>query len=349
MQADGKSAGPALLEVRGVTKEFVSGGLFMKPRRTLAAQGISFDVRRGEAVALVGESGSGKSTVARLLMRLEAPDAGEIRLAGRNVLASEPRRASLAYRGQVQMVFQDPFGSLNPVHSVAHHIERPLLRHGVLSRRPGGDGQVQAGSRTSRAAVRGRILELLRTVGLEPAEEFVDRHPDELSGGQRQRVAIARALAVEPELLVADEPTSMLDVSIRMDVLNLLARLRSERGLAILLITHDLASARYLADRILVLFRGRIVEDGPSRAIIESPAHPYTRALLASIADATKVAHARKRPAEPRTLSQVGCPFAARCPEVHETCRTTDPMPRTVDGTRVRCHLYPADRAVPES
>jgi len=236
----------------------------------VAVDNVSFRIDRGEAVALVGESGSGKSTIARILVRLESPDGGEILLDGENVLSREPRRASLGYRGRVQMVFQDPFGSLNPVHSVAHHIERPLLRHG---RAKAGEAREQA-------------MALLRTVGMEPAEEFIDRHPYELSGGQRQRVAVARALAVEPDLLVADEPTSMLDVSIRMGILNLLARLKREHRLAILLITHDLASARYLADRILVLYRGRIVEEGRSSELVEKPNHPYTRALLASIADA---------------------------------------------------------------
>jgi ABC-type glutathione transport system ATPase component len=219
-------------------------------------------------VALVGESGSGKSTIARLLLRLTGADAGEIRLDGVDVLARE-RRASLAYRARVQMIFQDPFGSLNPVHGVAHHLVRPLLRH-----RRCAPGEARRGA-----------LELLRTVGLEPAEEFLERRPHELSGGQRQRVAIARALAVEPDVLIADEPTSMLDVSIRVGILNLLARLKRERGLAILLITHDLASARYLADRVLVLYRGQVVEDGPTDDVVERPRHPYTQALLAAVAD----------------------------------------------------------------
>jgi peptide/nickel transport system ATP-binding protein len=265
-----RPSSPPLLEVRGIGKTFTSGGLFAESTSVVAAADVSFRIDRGEAVALVGESGSGKSTIARILVRLESPDGGEILLDGQNVLSREPRRASLGYRGRVQMVFQDPFGSLNPVHNVAHHLERPLLRHG---RAKAGEAREQA-------------LALLRTVGLEPAEEFIDRHPYELSGGQRQRVAIARALAVEPDLLVADEPTSMLDVSIRMGILNLLARLKRERRLAILLITHDLASARYLADRILVLYRGRIVEEGRSGELVEKPKHPYTRALLESIADA---------------------------------------------------------------
>jgi len=293
----------------------------------VAVEAISLRIDRGEVVALVGESGSGKSTVARLLLRLESPDGGEIRLEGRDVLVRERRGASLRYRGRVQMVFQDPFGSLNPVHTIAHHLVRPLLRH----------------RRAGRSEARSRAVELLRTVGLEPAEEYIDRHPYELSGGQRQRVAIARALAVEPDLLVADEPTSMLDVSIRMGTLNLLARLKRDKGLAILLITHDLASARYLADRILVLYRGRVVEDGSSDAVVNRPAHPYTRALLDSIADAggAEAALERTAPAGDGETTR-GCPFAPRCPEALDACTASDPEPRAFDGRSVRCHLYPS-------
>jgi peptide/nickel transport system ATP-binding protein len=227
---------------------------------------------------------------------------------------------------------------------------RPLRRHG----------------KATASGARQRAVDLLRTVGLEPAEEFIDRRPYELSGGQRQRVAIARALAVEPDVLVADEPTSMLDVSIRMGILNLLAELKRERRLAILLITHDLASARYLADRILVLFRGRVVEDGAARAVVESPAHPYTRALLASIADAgdtsigdeevapkadeavTSIDGERRVPGAAAAVEQ-GCPFAPRCPDVLDVCLASDPLPRSVDGRRVRCHLYPEGAGVPGS
>jgi peptide/nickel transport system ATP-binding protein len=329
LQPEAKSAHNTLLEVRGLDKTFTSRGLFTSPRTVVAAQDISFKIGSGEAVALVGESGSGKSTVARLLLRLIKPDGGEILLDGEDMLSREPRRASLGYRGRVQMVFQDPFGSLNPVHSVAHHLVRPLLRHG----------------RAKKSDARAQAIELLHTVGLEPAEEFIDRHPYELSGGQRQRVAIARALAVDPDVLVADEPTSMLDVSIRMGMLNLLAKLKQERGLAILLITHDLASARYLADRILVLFRGRVVEEGPGDALVERPAHPYTRTLLASIADIDSVETAGESEARTGEVKTgEGCPFASRCPEVMEVCRIADPPPRDVDGRRVRCHLYPEAR-----
>lgn len=326
-----------LLEVRNLNKIFASSGLFTSSPPVVAAERISFAVGRGEAVALVGESGSGKTTVARLLLRLESADSGEIRLDGEDALTNEPRGASLAYRGRVQMVFQDPFGSLNPVHRIGYHLERPLLRHGLVgadSRR----GSAVAGP------LRLRVLELLRTVGLEPAEDFIDRHPYELSGGQRQRVSIARALAVEPDLLVADEPTSMLDVSIRMGVLDLLAKLKKEEGIGIVLITHDLASARCLADRILVLFRGRLVEDGPAESLIRSPAHPYTRALLAAAADAKGGGPTETGRVESTAVPSLqGCPFLPRCPEAIECCGRDDPEPRSIEDRRVRCHLYSED------
>lgn len=313
-----------LLEVRDLQKSFGGTGLFQARRPVTAARDVSFRIRRGEAVALVGESGSGKSTIARILLRLEQPDGGSILLDGENVFAREPGRASLRYRGRVQMVFQDPFGSLNPVHDVAHHLERPLLRH----------------HRARRSEVHAKALELLRQVGLEPAEEFIHRRPDELSGGQRQRVAVARALAVDPDVLVADEPTSMLDVSIRLDILELFARLKRERRLAILLITHDLASARHLADRILVLFRGRIVEDGPTSMVVEHPAHPYTRALLDAISEREFPAVAGSTVGDADATVE-GCPFRLRCPEAMAVCEVEDPGPRRVDARVVRCHLYP--------
>ncbi len=319
-------ASSPLLEVKDLCKSFRSRKVFGPARTVAAARDVSFRVDRGEAVALVGESGSGKSTIARLILRLDAPDGGEIRLDGTDVLTAEKRHASLAYRARVQMVFQDPFASLNPVHSVAYHLVRPLLRHG----------------RATAVSAREKAIELLDIVGLDPATDFIDRHPYELSGGQRQRVAIARALAVDPDLLVADEPTSMLDVSIRMEVLNLLLKLKRERQLAILLITHDLASARYLADRILVLFRGRVVEDGPGDTLVDSPAHPYTRALLSSLADiGTGESAARRTLPVTGEDTGNGCPFIARCPDAMEVCRTVDPAPRDVAGRRVRCHLYP--------
>jgi peptide/nickel transport system ATP-binding protein len=273
------SAEKPLLEVRGLRKSYRSGGFFSRSQRVQAVQDVSFHLERGEALALVGESGSGKTTIARLILRLEPADAGEIRLDGEDMLRREPGGASLRYRRRVQMVFQDPFGSLNPAHDVCHHLTRPLLR---LRK------SLPALSASHASDVRVRAIELLQTVGLTPAEEFLSRHPYELSGGQRQRVAIARALAADPDLLVADEPTSMLDVSIRMGILTLLMQLKRERGLAVLLITHDLASARCLAERIAVLRRGQVVEEGPSDRLVEAPRHEYTRALLDAIPQAAE-------------------------------------------------------------
>jgi len=316
-----------ILEVEGLSKTFVSRGLLTTSRPVKAVADVSFTVDRGEAVALVGESGSGKSTIAKLLLRLEQPDAGKIMLDGDDVLVREPRRASLAYRRRVQMVFQDPFGSLNRTHDVAHHIERPLLRHG----------------RATKHDARAKAIELLHTVGLEPAEEFISRRPYELSGGQRQRVAIARSLAVDPDLLIADEPTSMLDVSIRMGILTLLTRLKTERQLAMVMITHDLASARYLADRVLVLFRGRIVEDGPADEVVTAPAHPYTKALLESIADTGRLEQAAPT-RDPGELPMEGCPFSNRCPDVMDVCLKIEPSYRVFRNQRVRCHLYPENK-----
>jgi peptide/nickel transport system ATP-binding protein len=270
-----------VLEVRGLTKSYrVRRGL--RVERVPVLHDVSFQLARGEIVALVGESGSGKSTVARILARLVTPSGGTLRLDGVDVRAGE-RRPTLDYRRRVQMIFQDPYGSLNPAHTVEHHLRRPLEVHGR------GGGREAA-----------RIHELLAAVGLTPPDVMAARRPHELSGGQRQRVAIARALAVEPQVLIADEPTSMLDVSLRVDVLNLLGRLRDEQRLAVLFITHDLASARYLADRVLVLHGGTVVEEGPVESVVASPAHPYTRRLLAAAPDP-----GRGRPAQAQSSTAV--------------------------------------------
>jgi oligopeptide/dipeptide ABC transporter ATP-binding protein len=318
----------ALLSIRGLHKSYRAGGggLFGRPRTVL--RDVSFDLAPGEIVALVGESGCGKSTLARQVMRLEKPDAGSILFEGEDVVAREPRRASLRYRGRVQIVFQDPFGSLNPIHTVAHHLARPLLRH----------------RRVPRERVRERVLELLTLVGLEPAASFVDRYPHTLSGGQRQRVAIARALAVEPRLILADEPTSMLDVSIRLEILSLFRKLASERGITILFITHDLASARNLADRIVVLYAGTVVEEGLAEDVIAAPKHPYTRLLLSSVID-SKAALAAPLEARPGSAhaadADAACPFSARCLERMKICEKVRPRLHSIAlGHRARCHVY---------
>ena len=250
-----------VLEVRGLRKDFPAGGLLSR-RTVRALDGVDLTLHRGEILALVGRTGSGKSTLARIIARLETPTAGCLLLDGRDVLAREPRRASRSYRSRVQIVLQDPFASLNPAHSVGHTLGRALALH-----------------RSTAEPGRGSA-ELLDAVGLEP--ELLGVRPHELSGGQRQRVAIARALACEPEVLVADEPTSMLDAPLRAGILDLLLGLREERGLSILCITHDLASARYLADTTAVLQAGRLVETGPTAELMKHPAHPCTRLLMSA-------------------------------------------------------------------
>jgi peptide/nickel transport system ATP-binding protein len=320
-----------LLDVRGLSKTFPVGG-FGHRRSLRVLHEVSFELSRGEAVALVGESGSGKSTIARLVLRLMEPDRGALVFDGRDVVLEERRKASPDYRRRVQMIFQDPFASLNPVCSVAHHLERPLLLAG----------------RATKDDLRAKVLDLLRSVGLEPAEDFADKFPHALSGGQRQRVAIARALAVEPELIVADEPTSMLDVSIRMGILNLLDRFKRERGISLLLITHDLASARYLADRVLVLYAGELVEEASVEQLLASPAHPYTRSLLAAVPKpgGDLEAPLAARPGAPQLTDPTpGCAFAPRCPQALAHCSTTSP-PRVAVGLahHARCHLLSSDQ-----
>jgi peptide/nickel transport system ATP-binding protein len=257
----------------------------------------------------VGESGCGKTTTARMIAGLVAPGAGHIRLEGRDVTAGRRRRAD---RARVQMVFQDPFASLNPVHTVFHHLARPLLAH----------------RRARGPALRARVEALLAAVDLPPA--LAGRHPHQLSGGQRQRVAIARALALDPAVILADEPTSMLDASVRLEVLDLLRDLTVRLRAACLYITHDLASARLLADRTAVMYAGTIVEVGPTEEVIARPAHPYTRLLVGA-----------QPAAAPGLTTPGGCPFAPRCPDVQARCRQEAPPPSPVaPGRLVRCHLY---------
>ncbi len=256
-----------VLSIRGLEKTFTIGGALSR-KRVRAVGGVDLDIAHGEIVALVGESGSGKSTLARCVARLEQPSAGTFLFEGEDVIAASKRRATREYRSAVQMIFQDPFGSLNPVHRVGHFLERPLRIHGATS---------------GRTALEHAKQRLMHKVGL-PAE-MLDRYPHELSGGQRQRIAIARALAVNPRLILADEPTSMLDVSVRIGVLNLMRTLCEEQGISMLYITHDLASARYLADRIVVMFAGEFVEGGEAMELLANPAHPYTRLLISAVPD----------------------------------------------------------------
>ncbi|GIH16288.1 ABC transporter ATP-binding protein [Rugosimonospora africana] len=309
-----------------------------------AVDDVSFVLRSGHTVALVGESGSGKSTIARMLARLVRPTSGEIRLDG--VPVPGGYRAVRRYRGTVQMIFQDPFASLNPTHTVGYHLRRPLRLHDVAEDRP---------------AAQEAMYGLLARVNLSPAELMAGKYPHELSGGQRQRVAIARALAPRPRVLLADEPVSMLDVSIRLEILNLIERLKREDDLAVLYVTHDLATARYFATEAMVMYRGQVVESGSSDDVILRPAHPYTQLLASAAPDPT----ARRATTAPRDLAAAGsgpnggagnrsgrpapdggCLFRNRCPHAMEVCRQPVPV-FAVDATHTaRCWLYrDADQA----
>ena len=334
-RSDGSAPGnPAVLEARRLTKHFPAAGPARGgPRRAArqvvhAVDGVSLSLQAGRTTALVGESGSGKSTLARLLMGLYRPTDGEILLDGRPARL-RGRRWRRRYTAAVQMIFQDPFSSLNPVHTVRYQLRRPLRNH------PG----------AANPNVDQALEELLGLVQLTPAGQYLDKHPHELSGGQRQRVAVARALAVRPRVLLADEPVSMLDVSIRLGLLNLLADLQQAQGVAILYVTHDIASARYFADDIAVMYAAEVVESGPSDQVTQHPAHPYTGLLISAAPEP-----GRRRqvtgPTVPGELPDLidppaGCRFAARCPHVMDICRAASPQWTDLgNGHRVRCHLH---------
>ncbi|TCO34143.1 peptide/nickel transport system ATP-binding protein [Kribbella steppae] len=332
-----------VLEAEGLTKHFpVRRGvrdLLTKDRKVVhAVDDIRITLRRGRVTALVGESGSGKSTVARLLAQLYGRTSGDIRLHGESVTVKGGRRFR-AYCRRVQMIFQDPFASLNPTHTVRYHLTRALKIHGRAGNGP--------------AELEENLRDLLLRVQLTPPERYLDKFPHELSGGQRQRVSIARALGADPEALLADEPVSMLDVSIRLGVLNLLRDLKERLNLAILYITHDIASARYFADETLVMYAGRMVEGGDSETVTQNPAHPYTRLLIESAPDPDRldrVGDAREVPedegrGEPPSLiaPPTGCRFHPRCVHAMPKC-STDLPPRfdlpTNHGHWAACWLY---------
>ena len=318
-----RPTGPPILEAVGMTKQYkVRTKRFGRPATVHAAEDISLALRPGTVTAVVGESGSGKSTVSRMLARLTPPTDGQLLLNGVGV-DGKPNRS---YRGEVQLVLQDPFASLNPVHDVRYILGRPLKIHGFATNN-----------------LDEAVKELLHRVALEPAEQFIDKYPHELSGGQRQRVAIARALAVRPKVLLADEPVSMLDVSIRLGVLNLLADLRDRDGLAILYVTHDIASARYLADTIIVMYAGKIVESGPAEVVTDQPTHPYTQLLLSAAPDAEGVPTKLGGRGAPPSLVEppTGCRFHPRCPFAMPVCSAQEPPTfATGSGHASACWLH---------
>ena len=329
------SPGVPLLEVENLTTRYpVRRGLTdrvtRQPRLWVhAVDGVSFTIARGEMLALVGESGCGKTTTAQTILGMVAPASGTVRLNGTDI-AGMPERQMRPLRRQLQMIYQDPYESLDPRFRVEAAVGEPMLVHGI-----GG----------SQAERRELIVAALERAGLSPAEAFLARYPHELSGGQRQRVAIAASLVLGPDLLLADEPVSMLDVSVRAGVLTLLDRLRRDGQMGILMITHDLSTAAHFADRIAVMYLGRIVEHGPARQVVRHPQHPYTKALLSVVPARDPRVRSAPQLLTGETPNPVdvptGCRFHPRCPVAVERCSAEDPALRVVSSAshEVACLL----------
>ncbi len=320
--------GKPLLQVDNLQKHYpVRGGVFGRSMGVLrAVAGVSFELMPGQTLGLVGESGCGKSTLGRTLMRLEEPTAGNVLFDGRD-MAHARGAALLKLRRDVQMIFQDPYSSLNPRMTVGEIVREPLLVHGV-------------GSKPEQQA---RVRSLLETVGL--AGDATSRYPSEFSGGQRQRIGVARALALDPHLVIADEPVSALDVSVQSQVLNLMVRLQRERGLAYVFISHDLSVVQHVSDQVAIMYLGRIVEMGPVDRIFEAPAHPYTRALMQAIPTPDPRLRRLVVPLQGEAPSPTalpgGCSFAGRCPHAVDDCRRNAPALMAIDANapQVRRHV----------
>jgi peptide/nickel transport system ATP-binding protein len=323
-----------ILEAVDVTKHFAArgGNPFRRHKRVVhAVDGVSLKLYPGYITALVGESGSGKSTLARLLAQLYPLTGGEIRYRGRAVKATRGK-AFREYAGKVQLILQDPFGSFNPVASILRTLQRAVHIHHPDQ---------------NRAHQRATIDDLLRQVNLVPPRQFTEKFPHELSGGQLQRVSIARALAASPDVFLADEPVSSLDVSIRLGILNLLKKLTEDRGVALLYVTHDIASARYFAAETAVMYAGELIEQGPSEEVTQHAAHPYTQLLIASAPDPSRAEGARVADiGQPPSLitPPAGCRFHPRCPYAMRRCQTTAPPGFGLGGSHTaRCWLYADD------
>jgi oligopeptide/dipeptide ABC transporter ATP-binding protein len=303
------------------------------PKYVKAVDGISLKVREGETIGIAGESGCGKSTLARTLVKLEEPTSGEVLFHGNDVTSIKLKQMK-KFRKEAQMVFQDPYESLNPRFSIRQTLEESLIIH-------------KMGNKKKRTEL---ILETLNRVGLRPADKYIDRYPHEMSGGQRQRVAIARALVMKPKFLVADEPVSMLDVSIRASILNLLKELVDELNLASVYISHDLSLIRYVCDKTAIMYLGRIVEFGDTEDVIKKPLHPYSQALLSAVPspepnpDGLSISIEGEAPNAINIPS--GCRFHTRCPMATAQCKVVEPKPVYHDGRWVECILYDPEMQV---
>jgi oligopeptide/dipeptide ABC transporter ATP-binding protein len=305
-----------ILEIRNLKKYFQAGrpGWFSRRENFVhAVDDVDLQLHRGEVIALVGESGCGKSTLSLTLMGLEEATEGNIIFEGTDIThAGNEQRKN--FRQRIQMVFQDPYESLNPTQTIEEIVTEPLVVHGIMPKH---------------AERRERVKRALEDSGLKPAEDYLHRFPHQLSGGQRQRVVIAGALVLEPHLLLADEPVSMLDVSIRAEIINLLADLRQRRGISVIFITHDLGTVGYFADRIAVMYLGRIVELGTTTDVLENPQHPYTRALLSVIPVPNPRLRKKRIILEGETPNPIdlpaGCRFHPRCPVAMDVCKQSDP------------------------
>jgi peptide/nickel transport system ATP-binding protein len=328
---------PALVEVRDLAKTFdvsvpwLNRVIERRPQQWVrAVDGVSFSIERGTTLALVGESGCGKSTVARLLVGLHKPTAGEVRFDGQDIARTLAGPQALALRRRMQMIFQDPYASLNPRWKVRDIVGEPLTEHRLVR---------------DESELKDRVVELLRSVGLMAAD--MDKFAHQFSGGQRQRVSIARALATQPEFLVCDEPTSALDVSVQAQVLNIMKALQHSRGLTYLFISHNLAVVRHVSDRVGVMYLGSLVELADKAKLFAQPRHPYTRMLLDAIPDIAMSGRPRT-PVQgevPNPLSPPpGCSFHPRCPHANERCRRERPVLLEIQGVRIACHAVQEGR-----
>lgn len=325
-----------VIEARGLETHFSARAGILhtltgkKPFAVRALDGIDLSIRRRQVVGLIGESGCGKSTMGMSLVRMYQPTGGKIRFFGEDI--TDVQGGDLkAYRQQAQLIFQDPYSSLNPRLTIGEIVEEPLRIHRI-------------GTAEERAQKVARALDLVRV----PAGEYLHRYPNALSGGQRQRIAIARALVLEPKFIVADEPVSMLDVSIQASVLEILDELSKELGLAVLYISHDIATVGYICDHVAVMYLGQIVEEGPAEEILTAPRHPYTQRLMAAVPSMASERSRERVELKGDVPSPLdippGCRFSSRCPHATDLCRTKPPELQSQEGAaRVRCHLYSSE------